>query len=44
MAGLIVITLVLLENLQEGDAARGEEAVGADDDEEHREKVVGEGL
>ena len=44
MAGLIVIALVLLENLQEGDAARGEEAVGADDDEEHREKIVGEGL
>ena len=44
MAGLIVIALVLLENLQEGDAPSGEEAVGADDDEEHREKIVGEGL
>ena len=44
MAGFIIIALVLFEQLQNRDAAGGEEAVGADDYQEHRKEIVGEGL
>ena len=44
MAGLVVEPLVPPQGLENEDAHGGEEAVGADDDQEHRHEVKGDGL
>ena len=43
MAGLVVEPLVPPQQLQQGDGAGGEQAVGADDDQQHRQKIKGDG-
>ena len=44
VAGLVVEPLVGPQGLENEDAHGGEEAVGADDDQEHRHEVKGDGL
>ena len=44
MLGLVVVPFVFLQNLQQSDAAGGEETVGADDDQEHGHEVKGQGF
>ena len=43
MAGLVVKILVFPQQLQQGDAPGGEQAVGADDDQDDRQKIEGHG-
>ena len=43
MAGLVVKSLVFPQHFQQGDASGGEQAVGADDDQDHRQEVKGHG-
>ena len=44
MLGLVVVMLVGSEQLQDGDGAGGEDAIGADDDQDNGEEETGQRL
>ena len=42
MSGLIIVALVFPQQLEQGDGAGGEQAVGADDDQQYGQEIKGD--